>query len=69
MFITLNNFFTAANGIYTKKKMDSMTFGEYDILNYNSILTLFPMLFVTFYLSEIDKVKKYSGFKLFCFLA
>lgn len=81
-FISLNNFFTAANGIYTKKKLDSMVhrnfinwnlisnksfyfylikqMGEYDLLYYNALLTLFPMIFLSFYSGEIDKVRCFS---------
>ncbi|CAF0869299.1 unnamed protein product [Brachionus calyciflorus] len=59
-FITLNNFFTAANGIYTKKKLDTMKMGEYDLLYYNALLTLFPMIILSFYSGEVDKLIAYD---------
>ncbi|RNA14364.1 UDP-sugar transporter UST74c [Brachionus plicatilis] len=59
-FITLNNFFTTANGIYTKKKLDNMKMGEYDLLYYNAILTLFPMIILSIYSGELEKLQNYD---------
>jgi hypothetical protein len=61
VFITLNNIFTAVNGIYTKRRLDGAKYGEYDLLYYNSLLTLVPMLIVTFFFSNTDNIINYNG--------
>jgi len=38
--ISLNNFATATNGIYTKKKLEIKDLGKYGILFYNALFTL-----------------------------
>lgn len=60
-FIALNNFFTAANGIYTKKKLDSTNMGENELLYYNAMFTIFPLILLSFYSGEIEKLKNYDG--------
>jgi solute carrier family 35 protein len=61
VFIMLNNFFTAANGIYTKKKLNSSILNEFDILYYNALFALVPMIVLSFYSGEVEKLKNYDG--------
>jgi len=59
-FIMFNNFFTAANGIYTKKKLDTSELGEYDLLYYNAVFTIFPLIFLIFFSGEVSKLYEYD---------
>jgi len=45
VYITVNNIATAANGVYTKKKLDNKKLGKYGILCYNAIFTL-PIAYI-----------------------
>jgi hypothetical protein len=74
VFITLNNLFTTVNGIYTKQRLDGAKYGEYDLLYYNSLLSLVPMLIVTFFFSNTDTIFYYNqwtnpGFLFFFILS
>lgn len=61
VFITLNNFFTTANGIYTKRKFEKSNVNENEILYYNALFTIFPLVLLSFYSGEIDKIRNYDG--------
>ncbi len=52
----LNNLFSAANGIYTKKKLNNTELKENDLLYYYSIITLLPLIILFFYTGEVQKV-------------
>jgi len=54
--ITLNNFFTAANGVYIKKKLESKDFGKYGLMYYNALFMVVPAVLFAFLSGEIDKV-------------
>lgn len=61
VFIMLNNLFSAANGIYTKKKLTNTDLKENDLLFYYSSMTLPLLLSLFHYTGEIDKLFAYDG--------
>jgi len=68
-FVLSNDFFTAANGVYMKKKLDSRELGKYGLLFYNSLFMLVPILIISFAFGEFDKVLEYEFLFDFGFLS
>lgn len=55
--VTLNNFFTAANGVFIKKKLDSKDFGKYGLMFYNALFMVIPAFAFAYTAGEFEKVR------------
>ncbi|XP_076271736.1 UDP-sugar transporter UST74c fringe connection [Rhynchophorus ferrugineus] len=60
VFVLLNDFFTAINGVYTKKKLDSKELGKYGLMFYNSLFMVIPAIFFAFYSGDLETSYKYK---------
>ncbi|KAJ8946212.1 hypothetical protein NQ314_008940 [Rhamnusium bicolor] len=60
VFVLLNNFFTATNGVYMKKKLDSKELGKYGLMYYNSLFMIIPALFFAFYSGDLEAAYNYK---------
>ncbi|XP_066960100.1 UDP-sugar transporter UST74c isoform X1 [Macrobrachium rosenbergii] len=60
-FVLTNNVFTASNGVYVKKKLESKELGKYGLLFYNSLFMLpFAAAFCWFN-GDLDKGMDFEG--------
>ncbi|CAK6950635.1 UDP-N-acetylglucosamine/UDP-glucose/GDP-mannose transporter [Scomber scombrus] len=54
-FILLNDAFTAASGVYTKKKLGIEGLGKYGVLFYNSLIIVIPTLLASAFTGDLHK--------------
>ena len=54
-YILVNDFFTAANGVVTKKKLDTKDLGKCGIIFYNCLFMIVPAVFVSHMTGELEK--------------
>ncbi|EFA00399.1 UDP-sugar transporter UST74c-like Protein [Tribolium castaneum] len=60
IYVLLNDFFTATNGVYMKKKLDSKELGKYGLMFYNSLFMIIPAVFFAFYTGDLDSAYNYK---------
>ena len=61
VYIFVNDFFTAANGVVTKKKLDVKDLGKYGIIFYNCLFMLAPALMLCYGTGDLEKAWYYPG--------
>lgn len=60
MFVLFNDFLTAANGVFTKKKLNSKKeMGKYGLMYYSSLFMIPPALILLYFSGDLDKVYRY----------
>uniref|UniRef100_A0A7N8WV73 Solute carrier family 35 member D2 n=1 Tax=Mastacembelus armatus TaxID=205130 RepID=A0A7N8WV73_9TELE len=55
-FILLNDAFTAASSVYTKKKLDTEGLGKYGVLFYNALIIVVPTLLASAFTGDLHEV-------------
>ncbi|KAL5015654.1 hypothetical protein ScPMuIL_005243 [Solemya velum] len=68
-FILLSDFFTAANGVMVKKKLNIKELGTYGLLFYNSLFMFLPALIIAYLSNDIDKALEFTEWTSPVFLA
>lgn len=60
-YVMITNTLTAANGVFLKKKLDTIDIGKYGIMFYNSVIMLVPALILAWILGDIDDAVKFEN--------
>ncbi|XP_006253555.1 nucleotide sugar transporter SLC35D2 isoform X1 [Rattus norvegicus] len=68
VFVFLNDIFTAANGVYTKQKMDPKELGKYGVLFYNACFMLIPTVIISVSTGDFQQATEFSHWKNVLFI-
>ncbi|CAG9558119.1 unnamed protein product [Danaus chrysippus] len=67
--VLLNDGFTAANGVYMKKKLDSKDLGKYGLMYYNALFMIVPAAVVAWCTGDLEHSAAYPHWSNMLFLA
>lgn len=68
IFVFLNDIFTAANGVYTKQKMDPKELGKYGVLFYNACFMIIPTLIISVSTGDLRQATEFNEWKNVLFI-
>jgi len=60
ILVMLNNLFTAANGVYIKKTIDSREINKHEILFYNALFTIVPLVIITYITDDMESLYNFQ---------
>ncbi|XP_046318668.1 UDP-N-acetylglucosamine/UDP-glucose/GDP-mannose transporter isoform X4 [Marmota monax] len=63
VIVFLNDIFTAANGVYTKQKMDPKELGKYGVLFYNACFMIIPTLIISVSTGDLQQATEFNQWK------
>lgn len=58
--VMLSNIFSAAGVVYTKKTIDSKEINKHEILYYNALLTILPLITISYFTNDRDELINYK---------
>ncbi|XP_049650893.1 UDP-N-acetylglucosamine/UDP-glucose/GDP-mannose transporter isoform X2 [Accipiter gentilis] len=67
-FVLLNDIFTAANGVYTKQKIDPKELGKYGVLFYNACFMVVPTAIISFSTGDFQQATHFQHWTNFLFV-
>lgn len=59
-YVMITNTLTAANGVYVKKKLDSIDMGKYGLMYYNSLFMIGPAIIGTWIIGDLDRAYAFT---------
>lgn len=68
IFVLLNDFFTATNGVYMKQKLESKDLGKYGLMFYNSVFMIIPSFLLSWLTGDLESAMNFPDWSNYFFL-